>query len=79
VLDSINAKKDAELRYFQNYLRTFSDQLDHRRIIDGTFFLGSHESTFLQMADVCSNILYVNEPSEVARIQSRRVAAKTWP
>lgn len=79
VLDSVNYKNDTELRYFQNYLRTFSNQLDHRRIIDGTFFLGSHESTFLQVADVCANVLYVNNPLEIARIGSRRAFSRTWP
>lgn len=79
VLDSVNAKNDSEIRYFQNYLRTFSDHLDHRRIIDGTFFLGSHESTFLQVADVCTNVLYVNDPAEVSRISHRRAASKVWP
>jgi hypothetical protein len=79
ILDSINAKDDGNLRYFQNYLRTYSNNLDHRRIVDGTFFLPSNESTFLQVADVCSNVLYVNKPSEVARIADRRVGSRTWP
>ena len=79
ILDSVNAKNDAELRYFQNYLRNFSDHLDHRRIIDGTFFMASHESNLLQVADVCSNVLYRNDPNEVRRIQGRRVGTKVWP
>jgi hypothetical protein len=79
VLDSINSKNDGELRYFQNYLRTFSNSLDHRRIVDGAFFLPSHESTFLQVADVCSNVLYASHAHEVARILSRIKGARTWP
>jgi hypothetical protein len=79
VLDSVNYKNDSELRYFQNYLRTFSDHLDHRRIIDGTFFLGSHESSFLQIADVVANVMFVNDPGEVARLRHRVWGWNTWP
>jgi hypothetical protein len=79
ILDSVNHKNDTELRYFQNYLRTFSSNLDHRRIIDGTFFMHSHESTMLQIADVCSNVLYVNSPNEVEKINARRAGSRTWP
>jgi len=79
ILDSVNAKNDSELRYFQNYLRTFSDHLDRRRIIDGTFFMASHESNLLQVADVCSNVLYQNDLNEVARLQPRRVGYRIWP
>ena len=79
ILDSINQKNDQELRYFQNYLRTFSENLDRRRIIDGTFFMGSHESTLLQIADICSNVFYVNDPAETKRISARCWVDTTWP
>jgi hypothetical protein len=79
ILDSVEAKADDELRYFQNYLRNFSQFLDSRRIIEGTFFLPSHTSTLLQLADVCTNVLYRNVPEEVIRIESRIVSRKSWP
>lgn len=79
ILDSVDARNDDNLRYFQNYLRNFSQNLDARRIIDGTFFLPSHTSTLLQVADVCSNVIYRNVPAEMKRIESRIVLTKTWP
>jgi len=79
ILDSINQKKDQELRYFQNYLKNFSTLIDRRRIIDGTFFMGSHESNLLQVADICSNVFYGNAPEEVTRIKRCCIKDLTWP
>ena len=56
VLDECEAKNDANIRYFQNYLRQFSDGIDARRIVEGTFFLSSRSSNLLQLADVCANV-----------------------
>ena len=56
VLDECEAKNDANIRYFQNYLRKFSGNIDARRIVEGTFFLPSRSSNLLQLADVCANV-----------------------
>lgn len=56
VLDECEAKNDANIRYFQNYLRQFSGSIDARRIVEGTFFLPSRSSNLLQLADVCANV-----------------------
>jgi hypothetical protein len=56
VLDECEAKNDANIRYFQNYLRQFSGNIDARRIVEGTFFLSSRSSNLLQLADVCANV-----------------------
>ena len=57
VLDELEAKHDASIRYFQNYLCRFSDHVDGRRIVEGTFFLPSRSSNPLRLPDVCANVL----------------------
>ncbi|MFA7237863.1 MAG: DUF3800 domain-containing protein [Phycisphaeraceae bacterium] len=79
ILDSVKATQDQNLRYFQNYLRNFSEHLDARRIVEGTLFLPSHTCNLLQVADVCGNVLYREIPGEMQRIDKRIVAQKTWP
>ena len=85
VVDAGEAKKDANLRYFQNYLRQYSQRVDARRIIEGSFFLRSHESNLLQLADVCANTLFSRftwrpiETKRFARIEDRFTTIVEWP
>lgn len=85
VLDAGETKNDANLRYFQNYLRQFSERVDARRIIEGSFFLRSHESNLLQVADVCANTLlgrFSWAPVSIkrfARIEDRFRKVIEWP
>ena len=58
ILDECEASNDANIRYFQNYLRRFSERIDARRIVEGTMFLSSGSSNLLQLADVCANVLF---------------------
>lgn len=77
ILDARENKDDANLRYFQSYLREFSERVDARRIVEGSFFLPSHTSNMLQIADVCANVLnrryrWTDEVTrEFARIEDR--------
>ncbi len=85
ILDAIESKNDANLRYFQNYLRRFSEHVDPQRIVEGTLFLPSHTSNLLQLADVCTNVVYRRysrddgNAAEYAQIQDRVWVEKKWP
>lgn len=85
ILDSVEESKDDNLRYFQNYLRLFSDTMDRRRIVEGTLFMPSHTTNLLQIADVCTNVVYRKHVGtkggiiECGRIQGRIVSETTWP
>lgn len=85
ILDSIEQKNDANLRYFQSFLRERSEHLDARRVVEGTLFMPSHTTNLLQVADVCANVLYryyageFQESAEYARIESRLGRIKVWP
>lgn len=58
ILDECEATNDANIRYFQNYLRQHSDRIKAKRIVEGTMFLPSGSSNLLQVADVCANVLF---------------------
>jgi len=85
ILDSVESKSDENLRYFQSYLLRFSDHLDPRRIVEGTLFMPSHTSNLLQVADVCTNVIYRRyarpdgNRDEYERIEPRVCAEKLWP
>lgn len=85
VLDAGEAKDDANLRYFQNYLRAYSENVDGRRIIEGTFFLPSDSSNMLQIADICASALYRRylgqEPADrdFERIAGKFSGIREWP
>jgi len=79
ILDSVEGASDENLRYFQNYLRHFSEHLDARRIVEGALFMPSHTTNLLQIADVCANVIYRADPAEVNRLASRIVQVKQWP
>jgi len=85
ILDATESKADEGLRYFQNYLRQFSDHLDARRIVEGALFMPSHTTNLLQVADVCANVVYAKFASadgnqdEYKRIAGRVFAEKVWP
>lgn len=85
ILDSVESKSDENLRYFQSYLLRFSDHLDPRRIVEGTLFMPSHTSNLLQVADVCTNVLFRrftrpdHNHEEYRRIETRVIAEKVWP
>ena len=84
ILDECEASHDENLRYFQNYLRRFSNAIDERRIVEGTMFLSSNSSNMLQIADVCANTLlrryrWTEEATaEFARIEHKFIV-KEWP
>jgi hypothetical protein len=85
VLDENEAKNDANLRYFQGYLRHFSDRIDPRRIVEGTLFLKSHTCNMLQVADVCAHVLFQRYRwkdetiKQSAKIEGSFVAVREWP
>lgn len=85
VLDAGEAKDDSNLRYFQNYLRQFSTNVDGRRIIEGTFFLPSHTSNLLQVADIAASVLYrrykwtESTIKDFATIEPRFWNIREWP
>lgn len=85
ILDPVEAKSDENLRYFHNYLIRFSDHLDHRRIVEGTLFLPSHTSNLVQLADVCTNVIYRRwarpdgNRNEYDRLKTRIKVEKCWP
>lgn len=85
ILDATESKTDENLRYFQNYLREFSDHLDSRRIVEGGLFMPSHTTNLLQVADVCASVIFGRftrgdrNENEYARIQPRIFAEKVWP
>lgn len=85
ILDSVEQRNDDNLRYFQSYLREFSNQLDARRVIEGALFMPSHTTNMLQIADICSNVIYryyrsgCSEDGEFKRISSRIHATRMWP
>ena len=85
VLDECEGSNDANIRYFQNYLRRFSGRIDAHRIVEGTFFLSSGTSNLLQIADVCANILLRRwRDDEEARsqwemIRDKFFVVREWP
>ncbi len=85
VLDECEGSNDANIRYFQNYLRRYSDRIDAQRIVEGTFFLPSGSSNLLQIADVCANVLLRRirdddeSRAEWARIRGKFFAVREWP
>lgn len=85
VLDQNEAKNDANLRYFQNYLRQFSECIDARRIVEGTLFLASRTCNLLQLADVCANVFYrryrstADSAREWSKVESRFISIREWP
>lgn len=85
ILDECESKSDQNLRYFQSYLLNFSENLDPRRIVEGTMFMPSHTSNLLQVADVCANVAYRRfarddeNTAEYGRIKARIYAEKVWP
>ncbi|UCC30467.1 MAG: DUF3800 domain-containing protein [Phycisphaerales bacterium] len=85
ILDTVESKSDENLRYFQSYLLRFSDHLDPRRIVEGALFMPSHASNLLQLADVCTNVLYRRyaradgNEEEYKRIVPLICTGKVWP
>ena len=85
ILDECESKSDQNLRYFQNYLLNFSQNLDPSYIVEGTMFMPSHTSNLLQVADVCANVAYRRftrddeNAAEYGRIKARVYAEKVWP
>ena len=58
ILDPVNAGSDDNLRYFQSFLLHKSEHLKPQHIVEGTFFVKSHTSNMMQVADVCTNMFY---------------------
>jgi len=85
ILDSVESGSDENLRYFQSYLLNLSDHFDRRRIVEGTLFMPSHTSNLLQVADLCTNVVYRRftredrNRGEYKRIAERVAAEKVWP
>lgn len=78
-LDSVEAASDDNLRYFQSYLRQYSDHLDSRRIVEGALFMPSHTTNMLQVADVCANAINRSDANETDRLRERIRLIKYWP
>lgn len=85
ILDTCESNVDENLRYFQSYPREFSENITPRRIVEGTLFMPSHTTNLLQIADVCTNVVYRKlvrtdgNQDEYSRIQTRVWAHKVWP
>lgn len=58
ILDPTKEKSDDNLRRFQSFLLAQSGHLHPLRIVEGAFFAKSHTSNLIQIADVCTNVLY---------------------
>ncbi len=58
ILDPTKEKSDDNLRYFQSFLLSRSENLQPLHIVEGTFFAKSHTSNLIQMVDVCTHVLY---------------------
>lgn len=61
ILDPVQGANDDNIRYFQQYLQAHSGHLQPLHIVEGTFFAKSHTSNMIQVADICSNVLYRRE------------------
>jgi len=61
VLDPVHSVNDDNIRHFQSYLQAHSEKLKPLHIVEGTFFAKSHTSSMVQIADICSNVLYRSE------------------
>lgn len=85
VFDENEARNDANLRYFQGYLRRFSERIDRRCIVEGTLFLKSHTCNLLLVADACAYAFFQRfrwrdeTTRQFARIEDRFVAIREWP
>lgn len=85
ILDAAESKSDENLRYFQSYLLSFSDHIERRRIVEGTLFMPSHTSNLLQLADICTNVVYRRftradgNEDEYRRIGPLVFGEKLWP
>lgn len=58
ILDPTKEKSDDNLRRFQSFLLAQSERLKPLHIVEGAFFAKSHTSNLIQIADVCTNVLY---------------------
>lgn len=58
ILDPVKESSDDNLRRFQSYLASKSEHFQPLHIVESTFFAKSHTSNMIQIADVCSNIIY---------------------
>jgi hypothetical protein len=58
ILDPVSGGSDDNLRYFQSFLLEQSAHLKPLHIVEGTFFVKSHTSNMMQIADVCTNVFY---------------------
>lgn len=58
ILDPVSGDSDDNLRYFQSFLLDQSANLKPLHIVEGTFFVKSHTSNMMQVADVCTNVFY---------------------
>lgn len=58
VLDPTKDESDDNLRYFQSFLQSQSENLKPLHIVEGTFFAKSHTSNLVQLADYCCNVFF---------------------
>jgi len=58
ILDPVSGNSDDNLRYFQSFLLEQSNRLKPLHIVEGTFFVKSHTSNMMQIADICTNVFY---------------------
>ena len=58
VLDPTQEKDDDNIRHFQSYLQAYSQHLQPLHIVESTFYAKSHTSNMIQVADICTNVIY---------------------
>jgi hypothetical protein len=79
VLDPTQEDSDDNIRYFQSYLQAHSKNLQPLHIVEGTFFAKSHTSNMIQIADVCTNVLYRKETDATgADAEFARISPRFW-
>ncbi len=78
VLDPTKETSDDNLRYFQSYLLDQSEHFDPLHIVEGTFFAKSHTSNLIQVADVCTNVLYRQKVHAQDRAEYRAIHKRFW-
>jgi len=77
ILDPTAEHSDDDIRYFQSFLIEKSRHLRPLHIVEGTFFAKSHTSNMMQIADVCTNILY-RESTRPGQAEFKLLHSRFW-
>lgn len=78
ILDPTKEKSDDNLRYFQSFLLSKSEHLTPLRIVEGAFFAKSHTSNLIQIADVCTNVLYKETAHGIKSKEFQLIRRRFW-